>query len=102
MTAMESAEPRRPEQEKLRIELGQLIDQVWEEAAGQASPDEHVRMRGAAYGFAVSLFIAGKLAARPPMELLEKVIAEAREQSQGSSNENRSIAEAVIAMMENR
>jgi hypothetical protein len=102
MTAMSSSNPRLPEQEKLRIELGQLVDQVWEEAAGRGSPEEHVRMRGAAYGFAVGLFIAGKLAARPPTEALERVIAAARERAPDSASENRSIAEAVIRMMESR
>ena len=91
-----------PDDVKLERELGELIDQVWDEASGRASPEEHVRMRGAAYGFAASLFIPGKIAARPSVEALERVITEARERSQGSPDENRIIAEAVIHMIKNR
>ena len=90
-----------PDNAQLERELGQLIDQVWDEASGRASPEEHVRMRGAAYGFAASLFIAGKIAARPSVELLERVITQAREGSQGSPDENRIIAEAVIDLITN-
>ena len=88
------------DQEKLRLEAGQLVDQVWEEAAGQASPGEHVRLRGVAYNLAAKLFISGRIAARPSPEALEQVIAAALERFHGLSGESRGIAEAVMGLLE--
>jgi hypothetical protein len=90
-----------PENVQLERELGQLIDQVWGEASGRPWPAERVRMRGAAYGLAARLFIAGKIAARPSVEFLEQVITRVRETSQGSADENRIIAEAVLHLIKN-
>ena len=88
------------DREKLRLEAGQLVDQVWEEAAGRASPEEHVRLRGVAYNLATKLFISGRIAARPSPEALEQVIAAALERFQGISGESRGIAEAVMDLLE--
>lgn len=62
--------------EKLRLEAGELVNQVWEEATGRASPEEQVRFRGVAYSLATRLFISGRIAARPPLETLERMISE--------------------------
>ena len=78
-------------QEKLGLELGKLVDQVWQEAAGPASPEEHVRLRSVAYDLATRLFISGRIAARPSLETLEQVIAAAQERFQGLSHENRAL-----------
>ena len=88
------------DREKLRLEAGQLVDQVWEEAAAWASPEEHVRLRGVAYNLATKLFISGRIAARPSPEALEQVIAAALERFQGISGESRGIAEAVMDLLE--
>ena len=45
--------------EKLRLEAGELVNQVWEEATGRASPEEQVRFRGVAYGLATRLSSPG-------------------------------------------
>lgn len=114
MPATRSRSPHLAPVAKLEYELGDLIDEVWEEAArqavlppgpehtalGQREADEHVRLRGAAYAMATRLFIAGKIANTPAGEALEKVIAAARKRSQDPSTENRIIAEAVIGMLE--
>lgn len=88
------------DQEKLRLEAGQLVDQVWDEAAGQASPAEQVRLRGAAYDLATRLFISGRIAARPSLEALEQIITAALERFQGVSGESRGVAEAVMGLLE--
>jgi hypothetical protein len=87
-------------QQKLRLDLGKLVDQVWQEAARRASPEEHVRLRGVSYDLATRLFISGKIAARPSLEELEQVIAAARERFHGLWNEDRGIAEAVMGLLE--
>lgn len=66
-------------QEKLRLRTGELVDQVWEEAAGRASPAEQVRLRGVAYDLAARLFISGRIAARPKLEVLERIISDGME-----------------------
>jgi hypothetical protein len=44
------------DEDKIRLELGELVSQVSEEATGRASPEEQVRLRGTASG-AVSLAV---------------------------------------------
>jgi hypothetical protein len=78
-------------QEKLR-----LVDQVWEEAAGRASPAEQVRFRGVAYDLAARLFISGRIAARPQLEILARIISDGMERGDAAST----IARAVLDLVE--
>ena len=84
------------DEDKLRLELGELVNQVWEEAAGRASPEEHVRLRGVAYRFATELFISGRIAARPPLEALERIVGEGMQRGDDAST----IARAVLDLIE--
>jgi hypothetical protein len=83
-------------QEKLRLKAGELVNQVWEEAAGRASPAEQVRLRGVAYDLAARLFISGRIAARPQLEVLERIISEGMERR----DEAGTIARAVLDLVE--
>jgi hypothetical protein len=84
------------DQEKLRLRAGELVNQVWEEAAGRASPAEQVRFRGVAYDLAARLFISGRIAARPKLEVLERIISEGMERGDEASI----IARAVLDVVE--
>lgn len=66
--------PNMPEPEKLRLEAGQLVKDVWDAAIGGAPEEEKVRLRGASYDLAASLFIAGRIAERPTLEVMERRI----------------------------
>lgn len=84
------------DQEKLRLEAGQLVNEVWEEATGRASPAEQVRLRGVAYRLATELFISGRIAARPQLEVLERIISE----GMGRGDDASTIARAVLDLVE--
>jgi hypothetical protein len=83
-------------QEKLRLRAGELVDQVWEEASGRASPAEQVRLRGVAYDLAARLFISGRISARPRLEVLEQIISDGMEIGAAAST----IASAVLDLVE--
>lgn len=83
-------------QEKLRLRAGELVDQVWEEAAGRALPAEQVRLREVAYDLAARLFISGRIAARPKLEVLEQIISDGMERGAEAST----IARAVLDLVE--
>jgi hypothetical protein len=82
--------------QKLRLEAGEIVNQVWEEATGRASPEEQVRFRGVAYSLAGRLFISGRIAARPPLETLERIISE----GMGRGDDATTIARAVLDLIE--
>jgi hypothetical protein len=82
--------------EKLRLRAGELVNQVGEEAAGRASPAEQVRFRGVAYDLAARLFISGRIAARPQLEVLERIISDGIERGDPA----RTIARAVLDLVE--
>ena len=84
------------DQGKLKLRAGKLVDQVWEEAAGRASPAEQVRFRGVAYNLASMLFISGRIAARPKLEVLERIISDGMERGDEAST----IARAVLDLVE--
>jgi hypothetical protein len=64
----------RPESEKLRLELGQLVDDVWDAAIGGAPEEEKARFREQADALAARLFMAGRRAERPTLEGMERSI----------------------------
>jgi len=82
--------------EKLWHEAGELVDQAWEDAAGRASPEEQVRLRGVAYSLVARLFISGRIAARPKLEVLERIISDGMERGTEAST----IARAVLDLVE--
>jgi hypothetical protein len=81
---------------KLRLKAGELVNHVWEEATGRASPEEQVRFRGVAYDLTTRLFISGRIAARPPQETLERIISE----GMGRGDDADTIARAVLDLIE--
>ena len=64
------------DREQLRVEAGELVDEVWREASGEARPGEQVRLRGAAYDLATRLFLSGRLAVQPPVGVVSRIIAD--------------------------
>jgi hypothetical protein len=62
--------------EKLRLELGQFVNDVWDAAIGGAPEEKKVTLRGAAYGVAARFFIAGRLSERPALGVMERRIGE--------------------------
>jgi hypothetical protein len=86
--------------ETARLELDRLVDAVWHDAAGSASPDRRHVLQLAGRDLAVKIFISGQIAGRPAMETLEQVIAAASERVRGFPDESRGIAEAVMALLE--
>jgi hypothetical protein len=48
------------DRDQLRVEAGELVDEVWREACGEARPGEQVRLRGAAYDLATRLFLSAR------------------------------------------
>ena len=74
------AEDRDPEKlfdpEKLRLEAGQLVYDVWDAAIGGVSEREKVRLRRVAYNLAARLLVAGRRAGKPKLEEMEQCIRE--------------------------
>ncbi len=81
--------------EKARLALGQLV----ENARSGDNPPKHI-MQLQAYDLATKIFLSGKTAGRPSMDVLEQVIATASERVRGFPDESRGIAEAVMALLE--
>ena len=84
------------DQEKLKLRAGELVNQVWKEATGRASPEEQVRLRGVAYDLAARIYTSGRLMARPPLDEIEHIISEGLRRRDDAST----IARAVLDLVD--